>query len=280
MSTKTVSRTAAYRASIATGAEAPETPRELVDRLGADAPHEPVEPLDTAARGGSFDPVAAHIRTWLRHWESGAIPAFEAVRDAAPSASLANALRAGATRADGAVRATASVYDPPTGGRTLSWSRNWAAELQLPPAREDGRLYYRFRVGSRLLADGAAELSRVTTSVHFGIVADSRTASPFDAPGFATPTARPLVDVRADDDLELDASELVEGSLDVRAGATPAIAFVLGIDLQLRDGWARLHEGTSSWIGPAEPGASGSIEYRYAPASLLRFFDPATAVIG
>ena len=41
-------------------------------------------------------------------------------------------------------------------------------------------------------------------------------------------------------------------------------------DLLFHDGWVRVHEGSSTWIGPSEPGASGTVEFRYAPAAMLR----------
>jgi hypothetical protein len=48
------------------------------------------------------------------------------------------------------------------------------------------------------------------------------------------------------------------------------MAFVIGTDLLFQDGWVRMHEGSSTWIGPAGQGASGTIEFRYAPAAMLR----------
>jgi hypothetical protein len=56
----------------------------------------------------------------------------------------------------------------------------------------------------------------------------------------------------------------------VRQGDTPAMAFVIGTDLLFQDGWVRVHEGSSTWIGPAGAGASGTVEFRYAPAAMLR----------
>ncbi len=87
------------------------------------------------------------------------------------------------TQPDGAVRVTASLYDPPNrDGGPLNWSRNWASLAVLPPARDAGRLYYRFRVSSRLVLDGQASMSLVSTSVNFGIVADAAKSSPFEPP--------------------------------------------------------------------------------------------------
>jgi hypothetical protein len=140
----------------------------------------------------------------------------------------------------------------------------------LPPAREAGRLFYRFLVSSRLVLDGRAALSLVSTSVNFGVVADAAKSSPFEAPGFATPIARPLVGVQCREDQDAAASQVFEGSIAVRQGDTPAMAFVIGTDLLFEDGWVRVHEGSSTWIGPVEPGASGTVEFRYAPAAMLR----------
>jgi len=247
-----------------------ELPVELIDDLpnatdGAAGP----------ARNGlgdSFDRIQAGIQGWLRHWEPQRLPAFTAVRDEMPEGDRGrSALQAAPTQADGAVRITASVYDPPNRqGAPLSWSRNWASVAVLPPARESGRLYYRFRVSSRLVLDGQAALSLVSTSVNFGIVADAAKASPFHAPGFATPIARPLVGVQCREDQDASASQVFEGSIAVRQGDTPAMAFVIGTDLLFDDGWVRVHEGSSTWIGSTEPGASGTVEFRYAPAAMLR----------
>jgi len=247
-----------------------ELPVDLIDDLpnvGDDTPTSP-----RTGFGDSFDRVQAGIQGWLRHWEPQQLPAFTPVRDVMPEGSRGrSALQAAPTRDDGAVRVTASLYDPPNrDGGPLNWSRNWASLAVLPPARESGRLYYRFRASSRLVLDGQAALSLVSTSVNFGIVADAAKASPFHAPGFATPIARPLVGVQCREDADAEASQVFEGSLAVRQGDTPAMAFVLGTDLLFDDGWVRVHEGSSTWIGPVGAGASGTIEFRYAPAAMLR----------
>lgn len=225
--------------------------------------------------GDSFDRIQAGIQGWLRHWEPQRLSAFAPVRDVAPEGgSSRSGLRSAEPRADGAVRVTAALFDPPNrDGDPLAWSRNWATVAVLPPAREAGRLYYRFRAASRLVLDGRASLSLVSTSVNFGVVADAAKASPFDAPGFATPVARPLVGVQCREDQDAESSHVIEGSIAVRQGDTPAMAFVIGIDLLFEDGWVRVHEGSSTWIGPAGPGASGTVEFRYAPAALLRLLD-------
>jgi len=247
-----------------------ELPVELIDDLpnaAGDAPSS-----SRSGFGDSFDRVQAGIQGWLRHWEPQRLPAFTAVRDEMPEVDRGrSSLQSAPTMADGAVRVTASVYDPPSReGAPLGWSRNWASVAVLPPARESGRLYYRFSVGSRLVLDGQAALSLASTSVNFGIVADAAKASPFQTPGFATPIARPLVGVQARDDQDASASQVFEGSIAVRQGDTPAMAFVIGTDLLFQDGWVRVHEGSSTWIGPAGQGASGTIEFRYAPAAMLR----------
>lgn len=227
-----------------------------------------------AGLGNSFDRVQSAIQGWLRHWEPLELPAFTAVRDVMPDDDRGrSSLKAAPTRADGAVRLTANVYDPPKHAADrgpLAWSRNWASAAVLPPARESGRLFYRFSVSSRLVLDGQASLSLVSTSVNFGIVADAAKQSPFQAPGFATPIARPLVGVQARAEVDASASQVFEGSIAVRQGETPAMAFVIGTDVLFEDGWVRLHEGSSTWVGPAEPGASGTVEFRYAPAAMLR----------
>ena len=123
------------------------------------------------------------------------------------------------------------------------------------------------------MLDGQAAISLVSTSVNFGIVADAAKASPFRAPGFATPIARPLVGVQSRADQDASASQAFEGSIAVRQGETPAMAFVIGTDVLFEDGWVRMHEGSSTWIGPSEPGASGTVEFRYVPAAMLRMLD-------
>ena len=253
-----------------------ELPVGLIDELpnvgsGADADSDAASSARTGL-GDSFDRVQAGIQGWLRHWEPLRLPAFTAVRDEMPESDRGRSgLRAAPTTADGAVRVTASLYDPPSReGAPLHWSRNWASLAVLPPARDAGRLYYRFRVSSRLVLDGRAELSLASTSVHFGVVSDVAKSSPFEAPGFATPIARPLVGVQAREDQDASAGQVFEGSIAVRQGDTPAMAFVIGTDLLFHDGWVRMHEGSSTWIGPSEPGASGTVEFRYAPAAMLR----------
>ena len=249
-----------------------ELPVDLIDELPNAADGTDTATSARTGLGDSFDRVQAGIQGWLRHWEPQQLPAFTAVRDVVPAGSRGrSALQAAPTRADGAVRVTASLYDPPNrDGEPLNWSRNWASLAVLPPAREAGRLYYRFRVASRLVLDGQASLSLVSTSVNFGVVADAAKASPFQTAGFATPIARPLVGVQCRADAEAEASQVFEGSIAVRQGDTPAMAFVIGTDVLFEDGWVRVHEGSSTWIGPSEPGASGTIEFRYAPAAMLR----------
>jgi len=250
-------------------------PVELLEEL-----HTDVAPEAAATRGGDrlgtgFDGIQAGMQTWLRHWEPVRLPAFTAVRDVTPAGQRGpSALRSAPTRDDGAVRVTASLYDPPSrDGGPLSWSRNWASLSVLPVAPETGRLFYRFRVSSRLVLDGAAALSLVSTSVNFGIVADAAKASPFETRDFAVPIARPLVGVQAREDEDASASQAFEGSIAVRQGDTPAIGFVIGTDVLFRDGWVRVHEGSSTWIGSTDPGASGTVEVRYVPSTMLRFFD-------
>lgn len=234
------------------------------------------ETLPTETLGDGFDPVQARLRDWLRSWHPQRVPAFEPVRDTSPDGQRRSALKTAPTRGDGAVRVTASLYDPPTReGAPLAWSRNWVSVAVLPQAPEAGRVYYRFAVGSRLVLDGQAETSLVSTSLNFGAVADAATASPFDAAGFQTPVARPLVGVQGREDADAEAVQVIEGSLDVAAGDTPALAFVLGLDLLFRDGWLRLHEGSSAWVGPTGAGATGTIETRFVPAALLRVVDEA-----
>ena len=249
-----------------------ELPVDLIDDLpnaSDDAP------ASRAGFGDSFDRIQAGIQGWLRHWEPQHLPAFTAVRDEMPESDRGrSALQAAPTKPDGAVRVTAALYDPPNrDGGPLSWSRNWASVAVLPPAREAGRLYYRFSVSSRLVLDGQAALSLASTSVNFGVVADAAKASPFEAPGFASPIARPLVGVQCREDQDAQASQVFEGSIAVRQGDTPAMAFVIGTDLLFEDGWVRVHEGSSTWIGPAGPGASGTVEFRYAPAAMLRLLE-------
>jgi len=245
-------------------------PVDLIDELpnAADDGRTP----SRAGFGDSFDRIQAGIQGWLRHWEPQRLPAFTAVRDVMPESSRGRSeLQAAPTRDDGAVRVTAALYDPPNrGGGPLNWSRNWASVAVLPPAREAGRLYYRFSVSSRLVLDGQAALSLASTSVNFGVVADAAKASPFETPGFATPIVRPLVGVQCREDQDAQASQVFEGSIAVRQGDTPAMAFVIGTDLLFEDGWVRVHEGSSTWIGPAGSGASGTVEFRYAPAAMLR----------
>ena len=247
-----------------------ELPVDLIDEL-PNAEDDGRAP-SRAGFGDSFDRIQAGIQGWLRHWEPQRLPAFTAVRDVMPASSRGRSeLQAAPTRDDGAVRVTASLYDPPNrGGEPLNWSRNWASVAVLPPAREAGRLYYRFSVSSRLVLDGQAALSLASTSVNFGLVADAAKSSPFEAAGFSTPIARPLVGVQCREDQDAQASQVFEGSIAVRQGDTPAMAFVIGTDLLFQDGWVRVHEGSSTWIGPAGPGASGTVEFRYAPAAMLR----------
>ncbi len=250
-----------------------ELPVDLIDDLpNAEDGAEGTASSPRNGLGNSFDRIQAGIQGWLRHWEPQRLPAFTAVRDEMPESDRGrSALRAAPTQPDGAVRVTAALYDPPNReGAPLSWSRNWASVAVLPAARDAGRLYYRFRVSSRLVLDGQASLSLASTSVNFGIVPDAAKASPFETPGFATPIVRPLVGVQCREDQDASASQVFEGSIAVRQGDTPAMAFVIGTDLLFQQGWVRVHEGSSTFIGTTEPGPSGTIEFRYAPAAMLR----------
>lgn len=248
-------------------------PYETIAVLGRPDQIAATDTLPAETLGDGFDAMGRRMRAWLRQWEPVAVPAFEAVRDVYPAAERRSSLRFAEPRADGAVRVTASLYDPPTRqGAPMAWSRNWVSVATLPRVTEPGRLHYRFSVGSRLVLDGQAETSLVSTSLNFGIVADVATASPFDAPGFGTPIARPLVAVQCREDADAHAVQEFEGSIDVEAGDTPAMAFVIGTDVLFRDGWVRVHEGSSSWVGPAGAGASGTVEVRFTPTPLLAMF--------
>ncbi|HET6672979.1 MAG TPA: hypothetical protein VFG92_06350, partial [Agromyces sp.] len=104
-----------------------ELPVDLIDELpnvAADG-----RTPSRAGFGDSFDRIQAGIQGWLRHWEPQRLPAFTAVRDVMPESSRGRSeLQAAPTRDDGAVRVTASLYDPPNrGGDPLNWSRNWAS---------------------------------------------------------------------------------------------------------------------------------------------------------
>ena len=131
-------------------------------------------------------------------------------------------------------------------GGPLNWSRNWASLAVRPlPARDAGRLYDPLlRRPTRLVLDGQASNSLVSTSVNFGIVADAAKSSPFDGTtGFATPIIRPLVGVQAREDQDASASQVFEGPTAKGQGDTPAMAFVIGADLLFDNGWVRLVPG-------------------------------------
>jgi hypothetical protein len=237
-----------------------------------DAP--PTEPA--AEAGPDFDALRARLQAWLREWDTQRLPAFEQARTVSPDGERHSSLRSAPTRTDGAVRLTASLYDAPNRqGGALAWSRNWATAVVLPAAPADGRVFYRFRVGSRLVLDGRAETALASTSVHVGVVPDAASASPFDAPGFATPVARPLVGVEAREDVDARAEHDLEGSIAVRAGQSPVIGIVFGADVVVRDGWMRVHEGSGLWVGASGGGPTGSIEIRFAPDALLDLFGEA-----
>ena len=245
--------------------------RDLVAAL--DTP--PVDDAPAAVAPG-FDELRSRLQAWLREWDTQRLPAFEQARTVTPDGERTSALRSATTRADGAVRITASLYDAPNRqGDALAWSRHWVSAAVMPAAPADGRLFYRFRAGSRLVLDGRAETALASTSVHVGVTADAATSSPFDAPGFGTPVCRPLVGVAAREDVDARAEHDIEGSIDLRAGETPAIAIVLGADVVFRDGWMRVHEGSGLWIGSAGGGPTGSIEVRFAPSALLDLFGEA-----
>ncbi|MEI5584966.1 hypothetical protein, partial [Agromyces sp. CCNWLW208] len=223
-------------------------------------------PTDAAPEAGpDFAALRARLQSWLREWDTQRLPAFEQARTVAPDGERHSSLRSAPTRTDGAVRITASLYDPPNRqGGPLAWSRNWASSVVLPAAPADGRVFYRFRVGSRLVLDGRAETALASTSVHVGVVPDAASASSFDAPGFATPAVRPLVGVEAREDVDARAEHDVEGSIAVRAGQSPVLGIVFGTDVVFRDGWMRVHEGSGLWVGTAGGGPTGSVEIRFA----------------
>lgn len=229
-----------------------------------------------AETGPDFDALRARLQAWLREWDTQRLPAFEQARTVSPDGERHSPLRSAPTRTDGAVRITSSLYDPPNRqGGTLAWSRNWASAVVLPAAPADGRVFYRFRVGSRLVLDGRAETALASTSVHVGVVADAASASPFDAPGFATPAVRPLVGVEAREDVDARAEHDVEGSIAVRSGQSPVLGIVFGADIVFRDGWMRVHEGSGLWVGAAGGGPTGSVEIRFVPDALLDLFGDA-----
>ncbi|BDZ53829.1 hypothetical protein [Agromyces marinus] len=245
------------------------TVRDLAAVL--DAAPEIVERAETASAdpGPTFDELRSHLQAWLREWDTQRLPAFEQARSIAPAGDRPVSLRSAPTRTDGAVRITASLYDPPNrSGDALAWTRNWVSAVVLPQAPTDGRVYYRFRVGARLVLDGQADTALVSTEVRVGVVPDATAGSPFDAPGFADPI-RPLVGVSAREDVDARAEQTVEGSVAVRAGESPVIGIVVGADVVFRDGWMRLHEGSSLWVGSADGGPTGSIEVRFASDALL-----------
>ena len=165
----------AATAAARTRADAVRLPVELLAELGSGAAPASADTRDADRLGAGFDAIQSEMQTWLRHWDPVPLPAFTAVRDVTPESERGpSSLRAAATRDDGAVRVTASLYDPPGRvGGALGWSRNWASRTVLPAAPEAGRLFYRFRVSSRLVLDGQAALSLLSTSVNFGIVADA-----------------------------------------------------------------------------------------------------------
>ncbi|GAA2043421.1 hypothetical protein GCM10009819_32560 [Agromyces tropicus] len=254
-----------------TAARGATTVRDLAAVLDAPA----ADDESTASPEPSFDALRARLQAWLREWDTQRLPAFEQARSITPAGERHSSLRAAATRTDGAVRITASLYDPPSrDGDALAWTRNWVSAVVLPAAPADGRVFYRFRVGSRLVLDGRAETALVSTSVHVGVVPDAAEGSPFDAPGFGTPV-RPLVGVTAREDVDARAEQDIEGSIAVRAGEAPVIGVVVGADVVFRDGWMRLHEGSSLWVGAASGGPTGSIEVRFAPDALLDLFGEA-----
>ncbi|MRX42301.1 hypothetical protein [Agromyces kandeliae] len=253
-----------------TAARGATTVRDLAAVLAAPATAEDAAPSSPEP---TFDALRARLQSWLREWDTQRLPAFEQARSVAPAGDRPSSLRAAPTRTDGAVRITASLYDPPSrGGDPLAWTRNWVTAVVLPTAPADGRVFYRFRVGSRLVLDGRAETALVSTSVHVGVVSDAASGSPFDVPGFATPTARPLVGVTAREDVDAQAEQDVEGSIAVRAGESPVIGIVVGADVVFRDGWMRVHEGSGLWVGAADRGPTGSVEVRFAPDALLDLF--------
>ncbi|MFC9917559.1 hypothetical protein [Agromyces binzhouensis] len=253
-----------------TAARGATTVRDLAALLATPATVEDEAP---ASPEPTFDALRSRLQSWLREWDTQRLPAFEQARSVAPAGERPTSLRAAPTRTDGAVRITASLYDPPSrGGDPLAWTRNWVTAVVLPTAPADGRVFYRFRVGSRLVLDGRAETALVSTSVHVGVVADAATGSPFDVPGFATPALRPLVGVTAREDVDAHAEQDIEGSIAVRAGESPVIGIVVGTDIVFRDGWMRVHEGSGLWVGAADRGPTGSVEVRFAPDALLDLF--------
>ena len=95
--------------------------RDLVAAL--DAP--PLDDAPVAARPG-FEELRGRLQTWLREWDTQRLPAFEQARTVTPDGERTSALRAATTRADGAVRITASLYDAPNRqGEALAWAGNW-----------------------------------------------------------------------------------------------------------------------------------------------------------
>ena len=153
----------------------------------------------------------------------------------------------------------------------LGWSRNWASLAVLPPARDAGRLYYRFRVSSRLVLDGQASLSLVSTSVNFGIVRRCREGEPVrrrrlrDADRRARSWACSAAQTR------MPRRRRSSRARSPCARATPrrwrSSSAPTCCSKTAGCACTRVRAPGSA---PTEPGASGTIEFRYAPAAILR----------
>ena len=155
--------------------------------------------------------------------------------------------------------------------RPLSWSRNWASVAVLPPARDAGRLYYRFRVSSRLVLDGQASTQPRLDERELRHRGRRREGEPVRGPGLRDPDRPPArrragprgpgrLGVAGVRGLDRRAPGRHPGD-GVRDRHRPAVRATAG---------CACTRGRAPGSAPTEPGASGTIEFRYAPAAMLR----------
>lgn len=201
-------------------------------------------------------------------WQSLQLPRFHESRRVVPDG--AGWLAAAALEHAGFAYA-GGLSDVSRATQPAHWSIAWTSFAPIPAAPLDGLLHYRFQVCGEFRAIAEATSLSLTGSLWFGVVGDSDTSSPFLVSGFDIPVATPVRAALTGPHarrLRAGGEHVVEGSVPVAADAIPSMAFVLGTDVLLQDGWAAIERGgvCRTWIEPVgSPGGVGSIEYRYEP---------------
>lgn len=228
--------------------------------------------LELREFGGRFSDLADAVTAWLDGWKRLRLPEFVESRHLHPADRgwfQTYPIRGG-------FAFTGSIVDELDTEPPSYWSTTWTTFSRLLAAPRSGRMFYRFRVRGSVHGVSDAAFLSVANSAYFGVVGDADSTSPFFVPGFNLPIAAPIRAVlggaRGTRRVTADGDQTIEGSIEVTAGKTPAIALVLGTDILLQDGFLELERASMcrNLVEGIGPGAgSGVLEYRFEPAEIV-----------